>query len=143
MSSPAFDVATILANSAIGVLGTDIFVGEMPEENPSRNVPHRCIAVIDAGGNFSNPKWKRDELVIQILVRSPLHDYNNGYNLAYSIKNSLLGSNPGTINNSLYSLFVLEGDINSLGKDENGRARFTLRFRVVRENFTGDSREDF
>jgi hypothetical protein len=142
MSSAAIDIATLLQTEGAGTLGTDIFVGEMPEQSTSKGIPHRCLAVLDSGGRSPNPRWDRDDLSIQVLIRSSVDNYVSGYNYAYEVKDSLLGHTPVTINGSLYSLFVLEGDINSLGSDSSGRARFTLNFRIVRDNFTGSSRED-
>lgn len=143
MTSPARDIVTLLSGTLGLVGGSNLFYGQLPEEDTVKGIPHLAVAVIDTGGVFSNPRWNRDEITIQVVIRSALNDYDSGYNLAYSIKDSLLGLDPVTINGSLYSLGVLEGDINGLGFDTSGRARFTCRFRVVRENFTGSSREDF
>jgi hypothetical protein len=143
MTSPARDINQLLSGTLGLIGGTNLFYGQLPEENTARGIPHQCVALYDTGGVFANPRWDRDEINLQIIIRSALDDYDSGYNLAYSIKNSLLGRETVTINGSLYSQFVLEGDINALGFDTSGRARFTLRFRIVRENFTGSSREDF
>jgi len=137
MSIPSKDISEILQTDGVGVIGTSIFYGKMPD-----NV-EPVIAVYDAGGSFSNPKWKRDELTIQVLVRGPQNAYETGYDIAYNVKNSLLGHDPVTINGSLYSLFTILGDINGLGYDDSNRARFSMRFKVVRENFDEDGRLEF
>ncbi|QDP62306.1 MAG: hypothetical protein Unbinned8472contig1000_6 [Prokaryotic dsDNA virus sp.] len=141
MATPAGDVSTIL--TGIGLTpGTNLFVGQMPEYSQDKGVPHECVAMVDAGGLSPNPKYDRDLIYIQFQVRSAKDDYESGYNLAYSIKNSLLGRDSVTINNSLYTLFILEGDINYLGDDSFGRSKFSFRFRVVRDNYSSSDRDD-
>lgn len=142
MVSPASDIVTLLSTETALVAGTDLFVDNMPEEDPARGIPHRCVAVINSGGQSPNPLWDRDIVNLQILVRGPLNDPDNAYNLAYTVKDCLLGHNTVTINGSLYCSFIIEGDINNIGFDQGGRARFTMRFRVTRDNYIGSSRTD-
>lgn len=137
MTSPSKDIAEFLDLNGVGILGQTLFYNKMPEGTEPSAV------IVDAGGNFSNPLWKRDELILQVVVRGSQNNYDDVYNYAYSIKDRLQGCNPVTINDSLYSLFVLIGDINNIGEDASGRTRLTLRFKVVRENYTEDSRFDF
>lgn len=142
MTNPAADIAELLENDLIATRGVNLFVSRMPERDQSRGIPHEVASIVHSGGTTINPRWNRDVVILQIMVRSDINDPEGGYNFTYSIKNSLLGKNPVTINGSLYSSFNVEGDINELGDDSTGRSRFTLRIRVTRDNFTGSSRDN-
>lgn len=137
MTSPAVDVAQLLNDEGIATLGSNLFVGRMPPD--TENV----IAVYDEGGvGIQNPVWKRDNLSLSIYIRGLQNDYEQGYNLAYSVKNCLNGHDTVTINGSDYIRFVINGDIIAVGFDENNRPRFSMNWEVTRENFSGDDRLD-
>lgn len=137
MGSPAKDIAKLLEDGKVGRLGRKIFYGQMPEDKEP------AVAVLDTGGVFANPLWKRDEFTIQVLVRGKPQDYEAGYKLAKDVKDVLLGCKPVTIDSIDYILFVMIGDITSLGYDEQKRPRFSLNFRIVKENEPGGTRLDF
>lgn len=137
MTSPSKDVAQLLNDEGIAVLNQNLFIGRMPPD--TENV----ILVLDEGGvGIQNPVWKRDNLSISIYVRGLQNDYEQGYNLAYSVKNCLNGHDTVTINGSDYIRFVINGDIVWVGFDENNRPRFSMNWTVTRENFSGDDRLD-
>lgn len=138
--SAAADIADFLETEGVGTVGTDIYIGQVPDTPSSAEA---CIGVFDTGAIFINPKWQRDEMTIQILVRGPERDYETGYATAKTVQDTLLGIDPQTINGRSYVLFVMLGGINSLGADQRDRSRFSLNFKIVRENVSGGVRESF
>lgn len=140
MTTPAEDIATFLDTQGVGTIGTDIFCSFMPDTS---DAPDECIAVLDTGATFVSPKWQRDEVTVQVLVRGPERDYSTGYATAKSVQDALLGVQPQTINSKSYVLFVMNGGINSLGYDDQMRPAFSLNFRVIFENVSGGVRDPF
>ena len=140
MTSPAEDIAQILDDEGLGTIGTDIFVGTVPD---TEDAPAAAIGVIDTGALFLSPKWKRDELTVQILVRGPRRAYNTGYATAKAVMDTLLGIEPVTVNSHDYVLFVILGGIAHLGNDARDRAMFSINFKVVLENVPGGVRSSF
>jgi len=140
MTSPAEDIGEILEDAGVGTVGTDIYIGTIPDTD---DAPHAAVGVIDTGALFLSPKWKRDELTVQVLVRGPKRSYNVGYAKAKEVMDALLGIEPVTVNSHDYVLFVILGGISHLGNDAQDRAMFSLNFKVVLENAAGGVRESF
>ena len=140
MTSPAEDIAQILEDGGIGTIGTDIFIGTVPD---TQDAPAAAIGVMDTGALFLSPKWKRDELTVQVLIRGPERAYTTGYAKAKAVMDTLLGIQPVTVNAHDYVLFVILGGIAHLGNDKQDRAMFSLNFKVVLENVPGGVRSSF
>lgn len=134
MASPARDIASLLQTLGVGTEGTDIFLGRIPEETDL------SMALFDLPGIGPDPRWKRDDVLVQIVVRGNRNEYQTTYNFAQSVKDALLACNPTTINGSLYSLIVMLGDVGFIGYDDDQRPKFLMNFRVVRDNAPGGSR---
>jgi hypothetical protein len=128
MASPAADVALLLQNALVGTIGTNIYIGKLPDQN---DAPHKAIGVFDTGSAYTNPKWQRDEFLVQILVRGPQQNYQEGYDFAEAAKGAVLAG------------FLLNGGINGLGTDQRDRHIFSLNFRVIAENRPGGVRDPF
>jgi hypothetical protein len=137
MGSPAKDIATILQTDGVGTLGSTIFYGKLPKDIDS------CVVVFDTGGVYANPKWKRDELLVQVIIRGPKEGYEAGYALAKKVKDSLLGRDAVTVDSIDYIFFVMNGDINALGYDDRNRPQFSTNWRICRENVPGGNRDAF
>lgn len=137
MGSVAKDIAGLLETDGVGTVGTNIFIGNLPLDKEN------VIGVFDSGGVYSNPKFKRDELLCQILIRGPKESYEGGYSLAKAVKDALLGRDAVVIDGIDYIFFVMNGDIAFLGNDDRKRPQFTTNWRIVRENETGGNRLDF
>lgn len=139
MTSPAKDIATILQPTLSA--GADLFIGKIKEAK--HGVSDLAVSLSDIGSIDDNPKWKRDECLIFITIRSNKDDYNSGYDLAYQIKDLLLGHPTVDINGSTYNCFTLQGGINWISQDVNNRDIFTMRVNVTRDGYVGGYREDF
>lgn len=137
MSSPADDMITLLVNASVIGDGTGwaIGVGDM------QATPDDFVAAYDTGGANPNPRWGWEQPSIQIAVRAGAHRYDSCYAKALDIKNELLGAAVTAIDGSSYTMFLMLGDINYIGKDENDRPRMTLNFRLGRRPATLGNRD--
>lgn len=140
MTSVAKDMADLLEAQAVGVVGTNIFTGQLPDRD---NVPDKAIGVFETGGIFISPKWQRDEIMVQFLTRGPQRDYETSYAWAKQVQDAILGISPQVINGKSYVLFVMIGGISHTGMDQRERHVFSLNFKVVSENVPGGVRESF
>jgi len=127
MGSPSVDIATKLATAGIGVLGTSIFVGREP------GLSTLTITLLDVGGAAPNPKYARDFLDLQIVVKGAPNDYVSARTKAEAIKNNLLGAAAYTVGTEIYFAFNMRGDINFIGYDKNNQPSFTLNFRIIKD----------
>jgi hypothetical protein len=125
MSSPAANIATLLQTASIGTLGTDLFVGRLPE------TVNYAISVFDSGGPTPSPKWARDYKDIQIIVRGDVNGYSTAWDKAESIKTYLLGLANQTIGTDVYSNFNMRTDNTFIGYNENNCPQFSLNFRIM------------
>lgn len=126
MNSPAKDVADHLDDLDLGIVGSTIFVAEEPA------TPNNVITVYDTGG--SGDVYQDIELfqpTIQVRVRNL--SYPVGYSLIEDIRDSLVLPEAFEINSHHYIGAWLQGDIFSLGKDQNNRYIFTVNFRLERQ----------
>ena len=124
MNAPSVDIKSILV-SALGLIyAIDLFVAEMPES------PDRCVTIIDSGGNDAESQYIYERPTIQILVRGERGEYE--YDLAKAIKDELHGTANETVGGTRYVGIWAEGDILSLGQDENKRSLLSINFRIHR-----------
>ena len=133
MGSAAKDIRLMLV--ADGVTES-IFVGQEPI-NTTRDT---TVTVFDTGADQdANPKFLIDYPTIQIRVRGV--SYSTVYDLAYDIREKLLGRPSETLNGFRYDGIWVNGDIISLGKDENKRIMLVCNYRIMRDPLTGVHRQ--
>lgn len=130
MNAPSVDIKDILdqdSSQNIGTFATDIFVSAMPD------TPNACVCIYDTG------PWKKGETnftlwhpTIQILVRGAVGGYVAAYNKAadvvsvlHTITNEIWGS-------TKYHGIWCNGDILSLGYDEEKRPLLSINFHIMR-----------
>jgi len=126
MASPAFDIATMLVSDGVGTLGTDLFVGRIPEE-----ATNFSVGVMDAGGIEPNPAYVRDDYDVQVIVRGDVNGYSAGWDKAVVIKNLLLGRAPETVGTDIYARFIMRGNVGFIGYDTLQRPKFSINFRIT------------
>lgn len=121
MNSPAFDIAVFLES----LIGEDvIFVNEEQSE------PNNCVTIYDTGG--SDPMVVDDVYSPTIQVRVRNLDSPSAYAKQYQIRDILVALKNQIINGIDYIAIWQQGDIFSLGRDENSRYILTLNYRVMR-----------
>lgn len=123
--SPAFVIGGLLATAGVGTMGTDVFVGRMPDS------PDANITVYDQGGASPNPVWLRDEPSFSMLIRGTKNDYNGVYNKALEAKDAILGLSDQTVGDNIYALFYLRSDITFVSYDSDNRPQFSMSWRMV------------
>lgn len=127
MNPPSKDIASIIQSAGIATLGTDMFVSNLPDD------PDDCVALIDTGS------WGEPESdlgysypLLQVVVRGAQNEYLSTYSKAVSIRDTIMGLSPQTINSIWYSGFWVSMDVSSLGRDERDRIKFAINFRIMR-----------
>ena len=129
MNAPSEDIKDFLEDegSALGlVLGTNLFVGEMPE------TPDECVAVFDSGGEDPEHDYEYRRPTVQVRIRSEKGGQQAGWTLANEIYNLLKAQHNVEKNSTQYVGIWAQGDILSLGKDAIGRFQFSTNYRINR-----------
>lgn len=138
--SLAKDMADLLATQGVGTVGTNIYYGMMPDHD---DAPDECIAVIATSPLFLNPKWKRDELTFQVLIRGSKRSYETAAAKAKAVMDALLGIDNQTVNGNTYLQWNITSGPSALGYDSRERAAFSVNFRCVQENASGGVRSTY
>lgn len=129
MSSPAVDLAGHLVTEGEGTLGGS----EAWSINVSREpaTPDSTVTLYDTGGFQPDPDCGLEEPSVQVRVRS------NSYLVAFakmeSVKNSIIGPNSLTLGGHKYLGLRGDGDVTSLGYDENDRVILVFNLIMMRE----------
>lgn len=121
MNSAAFDIATFLESETVETL---CYVNEEPAE------PNNCVTIYDTGG--SDPLVVGDVYQPTIQVRVRNLDSQAAYAKQYQIRDILQDAINQAINSTDYIGMWLQGDIISLGRDENSRYILTSNYRLMR-----------
>ena len=119
-------IAEYLEDQSVGTVGTDIFVGFMPD------TPDTCIGVYEYAGMPPDVVAEEYELAgIQVKVRADAQE--DAYDLAYDCLKALHMVKTTTIEGVYYYLIEALGSPNQIGRDKNARAQFTINFRAMKE----------
>lgn len=123
-----YDVATLLGDNGLGVIGTDLFGGEWNAGTDAQTL------VLDGIGVPTDLKDLYEQLSVQILVRGDRNEAaRHVYTRAKQISDFLL-SRPEcvTINSTDYKGFEQGSTIAPLGKDANERHVYSMNFTTFR-----------
>ena len=125
----ADDIAAYLQTSSIGTVGTDIFVGHMPD------APANCMAVIQSGGEspeMAGPisgQIERPRLIVRVRNTS----YASGASKANDVLKALHTAGEVSLSGHRYLFIRAVGSVNQLGRDHELRSLFSLDFVVTKE----------
>jgi len=125
----ADDIAAYLQTSSIGTVGTDIFVGHMPD------APANCMAVIQSGGEspeMAGPisgQIERPRLIVRVRNAS----YASGASKANDVLKALHTAGEVSLSGHRYLFIRAVGSVNQLGRDHENRSLFSLDFVVTKE----------
>lgn len=119
------DIAAQLATAGLGTVGTDIFIGRMPE------TPDECIAVRQAGGDPPAIEWNGEYPVVQVHVRSTT--INAAEALANDVYLALHKLTNTTINSHLYIYVKANHTPAQTHIDEEDRSHWVMNFSITRE----------
>lgn len=128
MQPPSEDVKDILEgiSSLALTFATDLFISEMPTE------PNNCVCIFDTGGYDPEENYVYQRPTIQVRVRGAGGGYLAAHEQAQAIRDELHGLHNETINGARYVGIWQEGDIISVGQDDNNRPNVTVNFRIHR-----------
>ncbi len=121
MNSPAFDIAVFLEPLISEAV---VFVNEEPVS------PNNCVTIYDTGG--ADPMVVDDVYSPTIQVRVRNLDSQSAYAKQYQIRDILVAAKNQIINAVDYVAMWQQGDIISIGRDENNRYILTSNYRLMR-----------
>jgi hypothetical protein len=129
MNAPSQDIKDMLESSVSGLnltFATDLFISRMPES------PDVCVALFDYSGLPPEPGYDYFYPSVQVRVRGNQGGYQAAWTVAESIRDFLRDIHDETWNSTKYVHIWCQGDILSLGQDENNRPIFSINFRIQR-----------
>lgn len=137
MRSPAHDIAVYLAAQGVGTLGGSTAWSINISREP--NKPDRSVTIYDTGGAEAFPDIDLFTPSVQIRVRAEATAYPTAFDKHEEIRDILIQAQNvtlGAANDTRYLGFWLEGDIQSIGRDENDRHILTANYRIERQPIT-------
>lgn len=126
MSSPAEDIMKYLEQQGHGTFGTDLFVSREPAG------PDFCLTGYDTpGGLPPDPDCNIEQPTVQVRVRA--RTYPQAYAALEAAKNELITPKGFTFNGYRYVGVWGDGDIGTLGYDDNDRSILVFNVNIIRE----------
>lgn len=121
-----------LQTNSIGTLGTNIFLGKMPES------PDYCVCLYEYEGmapmqSFGGNPYDVDMPRIQVVVRGARDDYPTARDGAKSIKDILSDITDVTISSTKVLRVASLGSTIPLGLDDKDRPRIAANFQAYVE----------
>jgi len=137
MNPATIDIKDVLVTDGVGTFGATsgwaIFIGFEPES------PNTTITLYDTGGKEPVPNLLLDFPTIQTRIRGEVGEYEQTYQKALEVRESLLGLPTKTINGTLYDGVWANSDIIYLNTNK-GRPIFVINWRIAREPASGKYR---
>lgn len=119
------EIGAYLATKSIGTVGTDIFLGLMPDQ------PDNCIALFEYAGSPPDLHWNGEYPGLQVRVR------NKGYAAARTkigeVMDKLHGLHEQTLSGTRYLLVKARGSPEVLKRDANNRVELFVNFEIIKE----------
>ena len=123
-------VGDYLVTNSLGTLGTDLFLGTLPES------PDACVAVYENSGTPPSFTMGTGGIVIdypmlQVICRAGREDYPTARDKAESIRNLLASVLESTISGVHIMRIEPMGSVNPLGVDPKYRPLVSVNFRCL------------
>ena len=119
------EIGAYLATKNVGTVGTDIFLGQMPDQ------PDNCIALFEYAGSPPDLHWNGEYPGLQVRVR------NKSYAAARSkireVMAALHGLHEQTLSGTRYLLIKARGSPEILKRDASNRIELVLNFEIIKE----------
>ena len=119
------EIGAYLATKSVGTVGTDIFLGQMPDQ------PDNCIALFEYAGSPPDLHWNGEYPGLQVRVR------NKSYAAARSkireVMAALHGLHEQTLSGTRYLLIKARGSPEILKRDASNRIELVLNFEIIKE----------
>lgn len=119
------DIAAYLEDQSVGTVGTDIFMGTMPD------TPDSCIALYEYAGEPPEQIGNIERPGLQVRVRDP--SYSAGRAKIESVVNALAGLYEQVLSGHRYLYIRAQQSPEAMGRDQSGREEFVVNFIVIKE----------
>lgn len=119
------EIGAYLATKSIGTVGTDIFLGLMPDE------PDSCIALFEYAGSPPDLHWNGEYPGLQVRVRDK--SYAAARAKIGEVMEQLHGLHEQMLSGTRYLLIKARGSPEVLKRDANNRVELFVNFEVIKE----------
>jgi hypothetical protein len=125
-------LADWLAAEGVGTVGTDLFVGFLPDGDDT------TLALYPTGGDAPDAKVPLDEPTVQVRARGV--DPAATVARLQAVYNLLHGASRVTLSNGtwLLSCVALQSGPTFIGRDQTGRSSYVVNFRMTVRNPSRD-----
>ena len=120
------EIGAYLATKSIGTVGTDMFLGLMPDQ------PDNCIALFEYAGSPPDLHWNGEYPGLQVRVRNK--SYAQGRAKIGEIMTLLHGLHETTLSSTRYLLIKARGSPEVLKRDASNRVEFFVNFEIIKES---------
>ncbi len=120
------DIGNYLQAQGIGTLGTNIFLGLMPDE------PANCIALFEYAGSPPDLHWNGEYPGLQVRVRNK--SYAAARTKIGEVMEKLHGLHEQTLSGTRYLLIKARGSPEVLKRDNNNRVELFVNFEIIKES---------
>ena len=119
------EIGTYLQSQGIGALGTNLFLGLMPDQ------PDNCIALFEYAGSPPDLHWSGEYPGLQVRVRNK--SYAAGRTKIGEVAKKLHGLHEQTLSGTRYLLIKARGSPEVLKRDNNNRVELFVNFEIIKE----------
>jgi len=119
------EIGAYLATKSIGTVGTDIFLGLMPDQ------PDNCIALFEYAGSPPDLHWNGEYPGLQVRVRNK--SYAAARTKIGEAMTALHGLHEQTLSGTRYLLIKARGSPEVLKRDNNNRVELFVNFEIIKE----------
>ena len=119
------EIGTYLQSQGIGTLGTDLFLGLMPDQ------PDNCIALFEYAGAPLALHWNGEYPGLQVRVRGT--SYAAARTKIGEVAKKLHGLHEQTLSGTRYLLIKARGSPEVLKRDANNRVELFVNFEIIKE----------
>ena len=119
------EIGAYLATKSIGTVGTDIFLGLMPDQ------PDNCIALFEYAGSPPDLHWEGEYPGLQVRVRNK--SYAAARTKIGEVAKKLHGLHEQTLSGTRYLLIKARGSPEVLKRDNNNRVELFVNFEIIKE----------
>jgi hypothetical protein len=120
------DIGTYLQDQGVGTVGTDIFLGLMPDQ------PDNCIALFEYAGSPPDLHWNGEYPGLQVRVRNK--SYAAARTKIGEAMIALHGLHEQTLSGTRYLLIRARGSPEVLKRDANNRVELFVNFEIIKES---------
>jgi hypothetical protein len=119
------EIGAYLATKNVGTVGTDIFLGLMPDQ------PDNCVSLFEYAGSPPDLHWPGEYPGLQVRVRST--NYPGGRTKIGEIVDLLHGLHEQELSGTRYLLIRARGSPEVLKRDGSNRVEFFVNFEIIKE----------